>query len=108
MPPDEELVIGREDALVENLERGLEQRRALTEQDHLALLGKTDELPTAVLKRHLDQLRCERGQASIKDTTGDDPGCHFQKLRRGNQPERPPPVKLTFNDLLLSTAQLRL
>jgi hypothetical protein len=77
MPSDEKLVIRREDALVENLERGLEQRRALTQQDHLALLGKADELPTAILKRQLDHLRCVGRQASTKDCASGYASRHF-------------------------------
>jgi hypothetical protein len=42
MPPHEKLVVGRKHSFVENFERSLEQRRALPQQDHFALLGKAD------------------------------------------------------------------
>ena len=40
MPADIELIVGREDALIEDFERRFEQRRARTLQNHRALLRK--------------------------------------------------------------------
>src|ERR1700722_5818899 len=72
MPADVELVVRREDALVEHLERRFEQRRTRTLQDHRALLRKGRcyrPFGGATLERQLDQ--CVRpGRCGCERNTG--------------------------------------
>src|SRR5712675_3104237 len=61
VPAHVEAITGREHALIKNLERRFEQRRAGTLQEHGALLRKVrNQLAPAVDERKLSE-RCRRG-----------------------------------------------